>query len=106
MDPTDNYARNVVDGIIRGRYKDTDEVQTLLVPEEINEFTIDLWTTSYLFKAGHMIRVDISSSNFPRFDRNPNTGHTFGKDAKLLKAENTIYFGPENPSRIILPIVP
>jgi len=106
VDPADNYARNVVDGVARGRYKDTDEAQTLLVPGEINEFTIDLWTTSYLFKEGHRIRLDISSSNFPRFDRNPNTGRTFGKDAKLAKAENTIYFGPAKPSRIILPVVP
>jgi len=106
VNPADNYARNIVDGIIRGRYKDTDESQTLLVPGEINEFTIDLWSTSYLFKAGHRIRVEISSSNFPRFDRNPNTGDTFGKNGKLSVAQNTIYFGSDYPSRIVLPIAP
>ena len=106
VNPADNYARNVVDGIIRGRYKDTDESQTLLVPGDINEFTIDLWSTSYLFKAGQRIRVEISSSNFPRFDRNPNTGDTFGKNGKLDVAQNTIYFGKDYPSRIVLPVAP
>lgn len=102
----DNYARNVVDGIVRARYRDSDQTQTLLVPGKINEYTIDLWSTSYLFKEGHRIRVDISSSNFPRFDRNPNTGDTFGKNGKLSAAQNTIYFGKDYPSLILLPSVP
>ena len=62
--------------------------------------------TSNLFQAGHRIRLDISSSNFPRFDRNPNTGGVFGEDSKLLRAEQTILHDAAHPSRLVLPVVP
>jgi hypothetical protein len=62
--------------------------------------------TSNLFKPGHRLRVEIASSNFPRFDRNPNTGHDFGADAELAKAEQTILHDREHPSHILLPIIP
>ena len=67
----DGYARNLADGIIRGRYRASRTFPTLLQPGAVTEFTIDLWATSHVFLPGHRIRVDISSSNFPRFDRNP-----------------------------------
>lgn len=102
----DGRAMLVTDGIQRARYRTDGMTQALLKPNEVVELEISLWSTSIEFKAGHKIRVDLSSSNFPRFDRNPNTGREFGKDAKLQKATNTIYLDEEHPSHIILPIPP
>ena len=102
----DGRAMLVTDGIQRARYRLDGMTQSLLEPGEIAEVEIDLWSTSIEFQMGHKIRVDLSSSNFPRFDRNPNTGHKFGKDAKLQKANNTIYLDADHPSHIILPIQP
>jgi putative CocE/NonD family hydrolase len=100
------YAQNIVDGIIRARYRDSMTDPTLIGPGKIYEYTIDLLSTSNVFKAGHRIRVDISSSNFPKFDRNPNTGHKFGEDAEIKIANNTIYHNATYPSHIVLPIIP
>ncbi len=102
----DGYARNLTDGIIRARYRTSRERPTLLEPGRVDEYTIDLWATSNLFKAGHRIRLEISSSNFPRFDRNPNTGHAFGQDAELRPALQTILHDADHPSRVVLPVVP
>ena len=87
----DGYAVNLCDGILRGRYRESMERQELLEPGTVYEFTIDLWPTSNVFKKGHRIRVDISSSNFPRFDRNPNTGNKFGQDAELRVAHQQVF---------------
>ena len=81
-------------------------MQKLLDPGRVYEFTIDLWPTSNVFKLGHRIRVDISSSNFPRFDRNPNTGNRWGVDAELRTAHQTIYHDEARPSHIVLPVIP
>ena len=102
----DGYAVNLCDGIIRGRYRTTQEHQRLLEPGEVYEFTIDLWPTSNVFKKGHRIRVDISSSNFPRFDRNPNTGNAFGQDADMRVAHQQGFHDRARPSHIILPVIP
>jgi putative CocE/NonD family hydrolase len=99
-------AYNLVDGIIRARYRKSFETPELLEAGKIYQYTIDLWATSNVFKQGHRIRVDISSSNFPRFDRNPNTGHKFGEDAELQTATQTIHHSAEYPSHITLPIIP
>jgi hypothetical protein len=99
------YARNVQDGIIRARYRRSGEV-TMLAPGEAYEYTIDLGATSNVFKAGHRIRVEISSSNFPRFDRNPNTGGRVGYEAELRPALQTVFHDAEHPSHIVLPIIP
>jgi putative CocE/NonD family hydrolase len=72
----------------------------------VYRYTIDLWATSNVFKAGHRIRVEISSSNFPRFDRNPNTGKQVAEDSGLQPAWQTILHNAQYPSRITLPIVP
>jgi putative CocE/NonD family hydrolase len=100
------YARNLTDGIIRARYRASAAKATLIEPGKVYEYTIDLWATSNLFKASHRIRVEISSSNFPRFDRNPNTGHPFAQDAELRPAMQTILHDAEHPSHIVLPLVP
>jgi len=102
----DGYAMNLCDGIIRGRYRECFKEAKLMKPGGVYEFTIDCWVTGNVFKAGHRIRVDISSSNFPRFDRNPNTGHEFGMDSELSIAEQTVYHNRNYPSHIILPVIP
>ena len=100
-------ARNVTDGIIRARYRHSARVESLLTPGEVNEYVIDLWSTSLIFQAGHRIRVEISSSNFPRFDRNPNHGGVIASatERDLVTARQTIFHDREHPSRIILPVI-
>lgn len=102
------YARNLTEGVIRARYRGGLAHPRLLEPGEITEYTIDLWATSNVFLPGHRIRLEISSSNFPRIDRNPNTGNPFGVDSEsdLQPALQTVYHDAARPSRIILPIVP
>ena len=102
----DGTAWNLCDGIVRGRYRKGRGPAELLTPGEIYEFEIDCWVTSNLFKAGHRIRVEISSSNFPRFDRNMNTGDPIGDDASPRRASQTIYHDAAHPSHILLPIIP
>jgi putative CocE/NonD family hydrolase len=102
----DGKAYNLCDGIVRARSRESVTQPTLIEPGKRYRYDIDLWVTSNLFKAGHRIRVEISSSNFPRFDRNPNTGHDFGADAQLLKAEQTVFHDSEHPSHILLPMIP
>lgn len=104
----DGYAQNLTDGIIRARYRNFahGEAPSLIEQGKAYEYEIDLWATSNLFKKGHHIRVDITSSNFPRWDRNPNTGHDFGTDEQLVVATQTILHDAEHPSYIVLPIVP
>ena len=102
----DGYSLNLCDGIIRGRYRESKERQVLLEPGTAYEFTIDLYPTSNVFLKGHRIRVDIASSNFPRFDRNPNTGHTFGEDAEMQVAHQQVLHDGAHPSHIILPVIP
>ncbi|HEV2579345.1 MAG TPA: CocE/NonD family hydrolase, partial [Ktedonobacteraceae bacterium] len=88
----DGYAQNLTDGIIRARYRNfaRGEAPSLIEPGTAYEYDIDLWATSNVFKAGHRIRVDITSSNFPRWDRNPNSGHAFGADSETVVAHQTI----------------
>ncbi len=102
----DGTAWNLCDGIVRARYRDGRGPAELLEPGEVYEFTIDCWVTSNLFKAGHRIRVEISSSNFPRFDRNLNTGDPIADDASPRVAHQTIHHDAEHPSHILLPIIP
>ena len=99
-------AINVAQGIIRARYRNSWEAPALLEPGKVEKYTIDLWSTSNRFLKGHRIRVEVSSSNFPQFDRNPNTGHAFGTDAELQVANQTVFHDSERPSHILLPIVP
>jgi len=78
----------------------------LIKPGKVYRYEIDLWVTSNVFLPGHKIRVEISSSNFPRLDRNPNTGHPFGADAELRKATQTVYHNVQHASHILLPVIP
>ncbi len=100
------YARNLTDGIIRARYRYGRNPARPIQPGEVYEFEIDLWATSNLFKKGHRIRLEISSSNFPRFDRNTNTGALIGTDTDFVSALQTVFHTSEYPSHVTLPIVP
>jgi putative CocE/NonD family hydrolase len=100
----DGRAYNLTDGIIRARFRDGTP-ESLLVPGRPYLFDIDLWATSNVFKAGHRIGLQVCSSNFPRWDRNPNTGHVFGQDDELCVAEQTILHDAEHPSCVLLPLV-
>ena len=102
----DGFAQNLTEGILRARFRETTSAATLLVPGKIYEYKIDLWSTSNVFLKGHKIRLEVSSSNFPRFDRNLNTGKSAGTDAEFVKAANTIYHDTEHPSALVLPVVP
>ena len=100
------FAQNLTEGIIRARYRDSQVTPEFMNPGQIYKFTIDLWSTSNVFKAGHRLRLEVSSSNFPRFDRNPNTGEDPESASRWVKATNTIYHDSEHPSVLVLPVVP
>ena len=104
-DYPDGFALNLTDSIIRARYRESWTEPTLLEPGQVYEFVFQLYPTSNVFKAGHSIRVDISSSNFPRFDVNPNTGGPLGVDRRFELAHQTIYHDAQHPSHIILPLI-
>jgi predicted acyl esterase len=101
------YGRSmlVTDGILRARYRRSFAREDFLKPGEVVELTVDLWSTSLVFNKEHRIRVDVSSSNSPRFDPNPNTGHAFRADKETRVATNTVYFSREHPSHVLLPIL-
>jgi len=108
--PTNDFPSgadlNIADGIVRARYRDSLTEPKLMQPGKAYEVSIELYPTSLIFQRGHRIRVDISSSNFPRFDVNQNTGAPLKDDGGWRTAENLIYHDPKHPSRIILPVVP
>jgi putative CocE/NonD family hydrolase len=100
------YAQNIQDGIIRARYRGSRTHPSLLTPGEVYEYTIDMWATSYVVKPGHRLRVEVSSSNFPHYDRNLNTGGPLFKESNFKQATQTIFHDAAHPSRVILPIIP
>jgi uncharacterized protein len=100
------FAQNLTEGIVRARYRDSQVTPALLVPGRFYKFNIDLWSTSNVFLAGHILRLEISSSNFPRFDRNLNTGEDPRVAEHALKATNTIAHNRDHPSALVLPVVP
>jgi putative CocE/NonD family hydrolase len=99
-------ARNLTDGIVRLRYRSGVDHPSLAKPGQTYELSIDAGVTSNVFLAGHRIRLEISSSNFPRFDRNPNTGGTIADDVNLRTASQTIFHDRKHPSQVILPVIP
>ncbi|HEY1929650.1 MAG TPA: CocE/NonD family hydrolase [Caulobacteraceae bacterium] len=105
-DYPEGFAMNLTDGILRARYRKSWERPEMLTPGEPQEVRIDAFPTSNLFKAGHRIRIDISSSNFPHFDVNPNTGAPEALGLTRQVARNTLFVDAARPSRVILPIIP
>ena len=100
----DGFAHNLADGIIRARYRNA-EKEELLVPDQPYLFEIDLWSTANVFLAGHRIRLDITSSCFPRWDRNLNTGEAFGTSKAINVARQIIFHDADRPSHIDLPVI-
>lgn len=101
----DGRAMRICEGIIRASHRNADKRPSNIVPGEVYEYEIDLWATSNLFKKGHQIRVEIASSNFPRFDRNLNTGNDFATETNMIKAKQEIFHSKKYPSCIILPVI-
>jgi len=102
----DGKATNLTDGILRGRYRNSLEKPELMKPGEVYKLSIDAGVTSNVFLPGHKIRLEIASSNFPRFDRNPNTGGPIASETVLRKALQTVHHGEGWLSELLLPIVP
>lgn len=102
----DGYAQNLQDGIIRARFRTSAAEPSFITPGKVYCFEIDLWSTSHVVQVGHSIRLEISSSNFPRFDRNPNTGAALGVNSNMIEAQQTVHHSSNFPSHITLPIIP
>jgi len=99
----DGRALLIQDGIVRARFRDPDHEPSLIEPEQVYRYSIDLWATANLFRRGHRIRLEIASANFPRFERNSNLG---GRVGKPIKATQTVLHDSQHPSQVRLPILP
>jgi putative CocE/NonD family hydrolase len=102
----DGKAVHICEGIRGVTFRESLEHPTPIEPGKVYEYSISLWETSQLFRAGHRIRLEVSSSNFPRYARNQNTGLPFGTSAEIKTADQTIFHDADRPSRLILPIIP
>jgi putative CocE/NonD family hydrolase len=100
------FAQNLTEGILRARYRKSPERIEFMNPGETYKFVLDLWATSNVFLKGHKLRLEISSSNFPRFDHNLNTGEDAGHGTRWVKATNAVVHDKEHPSALVLPVVP
>jgi hypothetical protein len=100
------FAQNLTEGILRLRYRNSQEKPDLANPGEVYHVSVDLWATSNVFLPGHKLRLEISSSNFPRFDRNLNTGENQASGTHMVRATNVIYHDKSRPSALVLSIVP
>ena len=101
----DGFAQDLTEGILRMRYRNSMEHATLMNPGQVYEIFLDLWATSNVFLRGHALRLEISSSNFPRFDRNRNTGEDIRFARTLVSASNTLLHDAQHPSLLVLPIM-
>lgn len=106
LDYPTGYHLGLADSVIRTRYRESWEHETLMEPGRPYEVTIELAPTSNLFAVGHRIRIDISSSNFPRFDINPNTGEPMGRHTFVQPARQTVFVEASRASRVVLPVIP
>jgi putative CocE/NonD family hydrolase len=100
----DGRAFNLTDGVVRARYRHGAE--ELLTPGETYEYRLDLQVTSNVFTRGHRIRIQISSTDFPRLHRNPNTGAPLLEDAALVPVIQTVHHDADHPSHVTLPVIP
>jgi putative CocE/NonD family hydrolase len=105
-DYPEGYALNLTDGILRCRYRDSWEAPAMMTPGQSYRIKVAAFPTSNLFKAGHRIRLDVSSSNFPHFDVNPNTGDPEGMGLTRRVARNTVFVDAGRPSHVVLPVIP
>lgn len=102
----DGYAQNLAEGVLRGRFRDSFVKPSPMEPGIPYELTISLWNVSHVFRAGHRIRLHITSSDFPRWDRNAGTGAPTGTDSALRGAEQSVLHDVVHPSRVVLPVIP
>jgi putative CocE/NonD family hydrolase len=96
----------LTEGILRMRYRNSQEKLELANPREVYHVTVDLWATGNVFLSGHKLRLEVSSSNFPRFDRNLNTGEDQARGTHMVKATNVIYHDKARPSALVVEVVP
>ena len=102
----DGRAINVTEGIVRARCREGRQSPSLIEPGKVYEYRIDLWEISWVFKVGHRMRLEVSSSNYPRFDRNTNLGGIVGREADFRSAHQTVFHDGEHRSRLVLPVIP
>jgi putative CocE/NonD family hydrolase len=102
----DNRVMNLVDGVLRTRFREGYEREVLLTPGEPVRLELDLWATSYRLAPGERLRLDITSSNFPRLARNLNTGEPFGEGVATRVAQQTLFLDAARPSHVVLPVIP
>jgi putative CocE/NonD family hydrolase len=102
----DGYSLLIQEGILRASFRNPDEAPSNIEPGKVYQLNVDLWATSFTVPAGHRIRLEISSSNFPRFTRNLNNGEPFGMSDRIEIATQTIYHTEDYPSRLLLSIIP
>jgi hypothetical protein len=102
----DGFAMNIAEGMLRARFRNGVDKMQLLQPNQVYEYDINMAGTANVFQPGHRIRVDITSSNFPQFDRNPNTGEDLGVSSVTRTAMQTVHHGSAHASHIVLPVVP
>lgn len=100
------YRQRLCDGMVRARFREGMATPSLIEPGRVYTYTIDCWNTAHVFQAGHSICLQISSSAFPKFDRNPNTGAPLGTTQEFIGAEQRIFHDASSPSALILPIIP
>jgi putative CocE/NonD family hydrolase len=100
------FAQRLTDGMVRARFRNGMDRPSLIEAGRVYSYDIDLWNTCQTFEQGHRIRLEITSSAFPKYDRNPNTGEELGKTTRVQIAKQTIYHDSEHASHVLLPIVP
>ena len=99
------FAERLIDGMVRARFRDGMDKPSLIEPGRVYNYNVDCWNTCQTFKKGHRIRLEIASSAFPKYDRNPNTGEALGKTVRLQTAEQKIFHDRAHPTFVILPVV-
>jgi putative CocE/NonD family hydrolase len=100
------FRQRLCDGMVRARFRNGMDQPELIEPGKVYGYTIDCWNTSQVFKVGHAICLQITSSAFPKYDRNQNTGAALGQDDTCVVADQHIFHDAEHPSAVILPIIP
>jgi hypothetical protein len=100
------FAQRLNDGMVRARFRQGMAKPSLIEPSRVYDYDLDLWNTCQLYRQGHRLRIEISSSAFPKYDRNLNTGDALGQTTRMQVAEQKIFHDREHPTYVILPVVP
>ena len=100
------FCQRLCDSVVRARYREGVEHAVPMVPGTVHEFEIDMWNTSQVFMEGHRVRLEVSSSAFPKYDRNLNTGEDIGTGTRMVVAENRVWHDALRPSTLVLPVIP